>query len=297
MPPSDERLEDDDEVPWYDDANFMSALVLTPRTPFLAWARQVVPDDSNPPDTVVVLTPELPTEDHRTRWLEQHCDEVFGMQLLPWTEDVGAWPVDRSLQVFREWFDVTWSPAVDDFRDKPLGPPVSCGPVSLMALRDEFASLADGSELFLDVQTGDMVSFSPAELQALDEEVSADSGLEEEAIADIRRVYSLESLVALPSPSPSLRLAIMGAFAEEIRVPAVRNRLLNALDSKKPERRFLEAIDASGLRKAWAGFSQQAILDAMRETLDAYRVPYIGAAEGADDNGSPATRQSPSSRR
>ena len=73
MPPRDERLEDDDEdVPWYDDDNFMSALVVTPRAPFLAWVRQVLSDESMPLETVVVLTPELPTEEHRSRWLEQH---------------------------------------------------------------------------------------------------------------------------------------------------------------------------------------------------------------------------------
>ncbi len=297
MPSRDERLEDDEEgVPWYDDDNFMSALVLTPRAPFLKWVREVLPDEPRPPETVVVLTPELPTDEHRSRWLEQHWEEVFGMQLRPFADDVATWPADRSLHLFGEWFDLTWSAAVDDFRDRPLGPPVSCGPVSLTALRDEFVSLVEGSELFLDVRTGDMVSFSPAELQALNEEPPAASDLTDDAIAEVRRLYAVESLVALPSPSASLTLAVMGAFAEEMRVPAVRNRLLNALDSKKPERRFLEAIDASGLRKAWVAYSQQAILDAMRETLDAYRVPYIGATEGADD-GSLATRQAPSSRR
>jgi hypothetical protein len=239
-----------------------------------------------------VLTPELLTAEHQARWLEQHYDEVFASQLRPWTEDESAWPADRSLLALSEWFDLTWVAVCDDLSHLPLGPPVACGPVSLTALSDEFALLSDGSQLFLDVQSGDMVSFSPEELDALEGDDPAAAGITAEALADTRRLYETESLVPLPSPSEQLTLTMMQAFADDARPPAIRNRLLNALDSKKPPRRFLEAVDASGIRKQWTGYFQQALLHAIRETLDRYRVPYVGAAEG-DKPGPAGTRPTP----
>jgi hypothetical protein len=295
MDNGDDYEDDTDEEPLPAD-EWVSALVLVPRAPFIAWARRTVPDELDPPETAIVLTPELFTAEHRARWLEQHHERVFAEQLRPWTEDETAWPQDRSQATLSEWFDLTWVPVCDDLSYLPLGPPVACGPVSLSALRDEFASLADGSQLFLDVQSGEMVSFSPAELDALDRNDPGAADITADALAEMRRLYDMESLVPLPSPSESTTMALMQAFAEGVQAPAIRNRLLNALDSKKPIRRFLDGIEASGMRKQWAVYSQQMVLEAMRETLDQYGVPYIGAADN-DESGPPGKRSIPSSNR
>ena len=158
----DSRMRSEDTQPAneesheHEDEEFVSALVLTPRAPFLAWVAAQAPGEP-PRDPVVVLTPELPTPGDRDTWLEQHHAAVFAAQLGAWHTEESAWPADRSLGALRAWFDVTWAPDVDDMRDLPIRPPVACGPVSLAALREEFAALAAGSELFLDVQTGEMV--------------------------------------------------------------------------------------------------------------------------------------------
>jgi hypothetical protein len=266
-----------DEEP-HEDEEFVSALVLTPRAPFLAWVAAQAPGEP-PRDPVVVLTPELPTPADRDTWLEQHHAAVFAAQLGAWDTDESGWPADRSLGALRAWFDLTWAPDVDDMRDLPIRPPVACGPVSLGALRDEFAALAAGSELFLDVQSGEMVSFSPEEIEALDRDDPARAGLTAEALAEVRRLYESESLIGLPSPSEASTIGMMEAFAESTRAPAVRNRLLNALESKKPARRFLDTLDVSGLRKHWIAFRDQAVSEAIQETLDFYGVPYFGAPE------------------
>jgi len=283
-----------DEPSWLDD--FVSALVLVPREPFITWASRTVPDEPNPPETVVVLTPELLTAEHRARWLEQHHHRVFAEQLRPWTEDEAAWPDDRSLAAFSEWFELTWVPVCDDLSHLPLAPPVECGPVSLTALRDEFESLVDGSQLFLDVESGEMVSFSPAELEAIERDEAGAAGITTDALADMRRLYESESLIPLPSPSEPTTLALMRAFADDVRAPAIRNRLLNALESKKPARRFFDTIDASGLRKPWTAYWQLTILEAMRETLERFGVSYLGAPEGTEP-GPPGRRSIPSSNR
>jgi hypothetical protein len=270
---------DHDAEEWPED--FCSALILTPRAPFVAWAVAVEPSEGAAAEAsgpVVVLTPELPRASDRDTWLAQNHEAVFAEQLAPWTEDEAAWPADRSLARLRDWFDLAWSPAVDDLRDLVVRPPVACGPVSVAALRAEFASLPEGSAFFLDVQSGEMVSFSPEELDALEHEDPARARLSEAEFAEVVRLYESDTLVELPAPSEGLTTLVMESFAESHRVPAVRNRLLNALEAKKPARRFLEAVDASGLRKQWLAHHDEAITELLRETLEYFGVALVGDA-------------------
>jgi hypothetical protein len=223
---------------------------------------------------MVVLTPELSTEAARDAWLAQHHLELFARSLAPWTEDESRWPADRSLTTLRSWFDVVWSPYVDDMSDSEILPAVACGPVSLPSLVAEYKSLAAGSGFFLDVQNGDMISFSPEELDALEHPDAAGAGLPEKEFADLVQLFESSTLVELPSPSDDNELALMEAFAETIRVPATRNRLMSALDSKKPARRFQETVDTSGLRSRWLAWRDEMITEALRGALEHFHVPF-----------------------
>jgi hypothetical protein len=265
------------------DEEFYSALILHARQPFLDWVRQVEPDSPEAQngvvDPAVVLTPELPRSDHREMWLKQHHEVVFAQQLAPWSEDESQWPADRSLEALERWFDVSWVPMVDDLRDFAIRPDVTCDPVSLGAIKAEFASLSPGSGFFLDVQTGEMVSFSPEEMDAIEHEDPARGGLDEAQFAEVLRLYDSETLVELPSPSEQVTMLAADAFARGARVTAVRNRLLNALDAKKPLARFLEAVDASGLRRQWTAHLEHAVTELLRESLEYYGVPLVGETD------------------
>jgi hypothetical protein len=269
-----------------DDDSFASALVLTPRQAFVDWALAQEhgrgDGETEARQTLVVLTPELPGDGDRAEWLGQHHLELFARQLAPWTEDESRWPADRSVDTLESWFELTWAPYVDDMSESEIMPAVTCGPVSLPALLAEYTSLALGSALFLDVQNGDMVSFSPEELGVLDHADASGAGLPEREFADLVQLFESPSLVALPSPSEEADLALMETFAESIRVPATRNRLMAALDSKKPTRRFLETVDTSGLRSRWLGYRDGAIMSALRETLEHFHVPF-NEPDGARD--------------
>ena len=283
--PPDESSPDDDEDDDLDE--FASALILRPKRPFVSWAGSVkrsppeghAPEpEPEPADSVCVLTPELPQPADRDTWLAQNHEEIFGAQLAPWTDDESRWPKDWSLQALQAWFDIEWVPAVDDMRDLVVRPVVTCDPVSLPALFTEFSSLPDGSGFFLDVRSGDMVSFSPAELDALEHREAARAGISDAELAEAQRLYESDTLIELPSPSEQLSLLVMEVFAEAAKVPAVRNRLLNALEAKKPVRRFIETIDASGLRKQWDAHYEAAVLDLLRDTLEYFAVPFVGDA-------------------
>jgi hypothetical protein len=284
---------DHDEEPDYADEIFASALILRPKQPFLDWVRALEPDAAadNAPlgaaDPAVVLTPELPRAEHREMWLGQHHEIVFAQQLAPWTEDESLWPADRSLEALGRWWDLSWVPMVDDLRDLEIKPDVTCDPVSLGAIRAEFASLADGSGFFLDVHSGEMISFSPDEMQAIVHLDPTRAGLDEAQFAEVLRLYDSQALVELPSPSEGVTKLVAESFARAARVTAVRNRLLNALDSKKPVARFLEAVDASGLRKQWTAHHEQAVTELLRESLEYYGVPLVGADADAEGDRRP----------
>ena len=40
------------------------------------------------------------------RWLRKNYGELFELELEGWYTDPVLWPRDRSLKVFRQWFDV-----------------------------------------------------------------------------------------------------------------------------------------------------------------------------------------------
>jgi hypothetical protein len=275
------------------DEEFSSALILRPQAPFLAWVRTVEPDSdeakSGAIDPAVVLTPELPRAEHRQMWLKQHHEVVFAQQLAPWTEDESRWPGDRSLEALGRWWELSWVPMVDDLRDFEIKPDVSCDPVSLVAIRAEFASLPDGSGFFLDVKTGEMVSFSPEEMDAIDHDDPTRAGLDEEQFAEVLRLHDSDALVELPSPSEHVTRLVADSFAHASRVTAVRNRLLNALESKKPVARFLEAVDASGLRRPWTAHHELAVTELLRESLEYYGVPLVG--DGGTDEPRPSRKR------
>lgn len=262
------------------DEEFASGLVLRPKAPFLEWVRSVMPaedvEGSGADDPAVVLTPELPRAEHRDRWLQQHHEAVFAQQLAPWTEDESSWPDDRSVEALGRWFDLSWVPMVDDLRDLTITPEVTCDPVSLAAIRAEFERLPDGSGFFLDVQTGEMVSFSPEEMDAIEHSDPSRAGVDDQQFAEMMHLYESDSLVELPSPSEAMTRLVAESFARAARVTSVRNRLLNALDSKKPVSRFVEAVDASGLRRQWTAHHEHAVAELLRESLEFYGVPLLG---------------------
>src|SRR5215211_4704829 len=71
---------------------FLSAIVLRPREPFLAWARAHadqlgLDDEQELRSSAVVITPELPRPDLQEEWLRQNHEELFAHELAMWTKD------------------------------------------------------------------------------------------------------------------------------------------------------------------------------------------------------------------
>ena len=137
------------------DDTFMSAVILRPREPFLNWVRQHLEKDlasleSEAAAPAVAITPELPRVADQDAWLRQHSDHLFTRQLEVWAAEA-SWPTDRSLEALRAWFDVEFVPAVDDLRAYHVHTEVTCEPISLAEIVNQFETIFEQGAVFVDV--------------------------------------------------------------------------------------------------------------------------------------------------
>ena len=257
---------------------FLSAVVLRPKPVFLEWVRSVRPPDEEVEgamSTVVVLAPELARQAQLRTWIEQHHKEIFARQLVVWTEDESRWPEDLSFDALRAWFDVDLAAGVDDLRERPLLPDVTCEPVSLKLLVAVFVSLPDDGTLYIDVRSGAVVGLSENDVAAMHAPDPAASGLAPADLEQMRRVYESDTLVDVLATSDVDELELMGSFAASQAIQGPRNRLLDALNGKKPRRQFKNALEAAGLTERWEEWQASAVQTALRLALDGFRIPYV----------------------
>jgi hypothetical protein len=88
-----------------------SAIVVTPKQPFLDWlhvadptsAKLTLPDLAREP--AIYLIPECETSEDVAGVLHGLCEEIFTEQLDGWYRETASWPKDRSYEVFCQWFD------------------------------------------------------------------------------------------------------------------------------------------------------------------------------------------------
>jgi hypothetical protein len=103
-----------------------SAIVVTPRQPFLDWLRAVDPTSHAITlqdlgrDPAVYLLPECETDEHVSDVLRELCEDVFVEQLASWFTDATSWPTDRGFDVFCRWFDYRQHSMLIDMCDEPL---------------------------------------------------------------------------------------------------------------------------------------------------------------------------------
>ncbi len=87
-----------------------SALIFHPRQPVADWvdacdSEHVVPAEITLRNVQVVLVDQEVEED-LDEWLGLHWSLLFEWWLNGWYTDPDLWPRDRTLDMFREWFDV-----------------------------------------------------------------------------------------------------------------------------------------------------------------------------------------------
>lgn len=103
-----------------------SAIVVTPKQPFLAWLNGADPTSHSltlkelSHEPAIYLIPECDTPADLDEVLRQVCEEVFDEQLAGWYNDETAWPQDRGFDIFCQWFSFQHHSILIDLCDDPL---------------------------------------------------------------------------------------------------------------------------------------------------------------------------------
>ncbi len=71
-------------------------------------------------DNTCYLLPEYSYDTEEEDLLADFYDLIFEEQLNGWWTEKSAWPENRDLTLFKEWFDVEFHSAVLDLVDAPL---------------------------------------------------------------------------------------------------------------------------------------------------------------------------------
>jgi len=101
------------------------AAILKPSETMLEWINaqaeeneQVTLEDIQT-DCTVILLPTFEEEEDAEDYLNEIYDELFVNELAAWNDDESAWPEDRSLDTFLEWFDIEFHSVVYDCAQIP----------------------------------------------------------------------------------------------------------------------------------------------------------------------------------
>jgi len=103
------------------------ALLLRPRQPFLDWINAGEMADKTvytlteiQEDPQVYLIPECFYVKEAWDWVYKEFDFFFEEELEGWNIDDKTWPKDRTLEMFKAWFDIEILTGVTDAVDEPI---------------------------------------------------------------------------------------------------------------------------------------------------------------------------------
>jgi len=103
-----------------------SLIIVKPKQPFLDWARpldvesQDLTLESMCKDSTAYLIPEIWHDPDEEDFLTTYYDLLFEEQLEEWSLDETAWPQQRDLKMFLEWFEVEFHSLVFDLCDEAI---------------------------------------------------------------------------------------------------------------------------------------------------------------------------------
>ena len=101
-----------------------NAFLVRIKQPYITWAASLEDGDGALPDLCgepsMYLLPECRNESHALELLAQAFDTIFEAELFAWYLEPSAWPQDRSLPMFHEWFELTYVSLIVDLCEGPI---------------------------------------------------------------------------------------------------------------------------------------------------------------------------------
>ena len=105
-----------------------TAVTVVGASPYVEWTRTRDADFARGQLTVArakaygsaFLLPEVDFEEDLQEWVEENWSWIFEFQLSAWTADETAWPANRDLAMFRQWFRIDLHSVVVDVADDDI---------------------------------------------------------------------------------------------------------------------------------------------------------------------------------
>jgi hypothetical protein len=103
-----------------------TVVLLIAKQPFLDWLNstdtedQALSIDDLRNDNEVFLIPQFSDDSDSIKWIEKRWAALFEHMLLGWVEDESLWPQERSLSMFRTWFDIEFHTMAWDLSEEQL---------------------------------------------------------------------------------------------------------------------------------------------------------------------------------
>lgn len=88
------------------------ALILKPKQAFIEWLKTVVQDPELPDETLivdptVVLIPVIDSDEDLGIYINEHCRQWLEHEFASWCINEKEWPINRDLDTFQKYFDVS----------------------------------------------------------------------------------------------------------------------------------------------------------------------------------------------
>ena len=93
--------------PLVDKADY-SGILLIPKKIYYEWSRYLIPEKVyyDETETEFFLLPEFTSREEAEEFCRLFYDLFFQYQLRKFTDDPSYWPVNRTYEMFRQWFEV-----------------------------------------------------------------------------------------------------------------------------------------------------------------------------------------------
>lgn len=109
-----------------------ASVSLKPKKPVIDWLRDIDRSigaepidglDSLNENGDIFLIPDeekIESREEAVKWVEKRWSDFFEFELGKWIIDDQLWPKDRTLKLFRTWFDIEYHSMVWDLGSEPL---------------------------------------------------------------------------------------------------------------------------------------------------------------------------------
>lgn len=149
-------------------------------------------------------------------------------------------------------------------------------PVNLKELAEEMSIQMDGSRVFVNKKTGEIVLVMTEELSAAEEDESIDDLPEwqQEAVRVAREIIESDDYVRAPTKHDIHEYAIMERFCLDVEDGRAQDDLLYAIRGRGAFRMFKDGVRRLGLEQAWYRYRDETLLEQAREWCEEKGIPY-----------------------